>query len=260
MERRSPAPTGTDTSVQVSYVGNKGTHVFAGNGPSYNVNQPSIVGFASGVPQNQRRPFHNKFIYSNFLVTDPANPTGPKIPLTCCDSDLGNYLGNDASTNYNALQVLIEKRFSHGLQFLTHYTWAHSNNYDGNYYVDDPRVAYGPMDDVRRHVWVANVVYELPFGRGKMFASGASRAVDYVVGGWQITNTSNWSTGLPFTPSTAECGPQQDVGVCRPNKGSGSFNVGAGSFDPINHQVTYFTPLTSLTGPYTDPGRVIWAT
>jgi hypothetical protein len=45
------------------------------------------------------------------------------------------------------------------------------------------------------------------------------------------------------------------VGVCRPNVGSGSFNLGAGSFDPVNHQVTYFTPLSSLTGPYTDPGK-----
>jgi hypothetical protein len=245
-----------DMSLEVSYVGNKGTHVFAGNGPSYNVNQPSIVGYNGGpgtanfVPQNQRRPFHNKFIYNGY--TQPGS--NPAVPLTCCDSDLGNYLGNDASSNYNALQVKVDKRFSHGLQFLTHYTWSHANNYDSNYFVDDPRVAYGPDDFNRNHVWVTNVVYELPFGRGKMFANGINKAEDYVIGGWQITNTSNWSSGLPFTPSTAECGAEQDVGVCRPNTGSGSFNLGAGSFDPVNHTVTYFTPLTSLTGPYTDPG------
>src|SRR5207245_1452100 len=48
-------------TVEVAYFGNKGTHAFAGNGPAYNVNQPSIVGFAQGVPQAQRRPFFNKF-------------------------------------------------------------------------------------------------------------------------------------------------------------------------------------------------------
>jgi len=244
-------------SLEVSYVGNKGTHVFAGNGPAYNVNQPSIAGFGNGpgtpgfVPQAQRRPFHNRFIYNGYTTPGSIPPT----PLTCCDNDLGNYLANDASSNYNALQVKLDKRFSHGLQFLTHYTWAHANNYDGNYYVDDPRVAYGPDDYNRNHVWVTNLVYELPFGRGKMYLGGVNKAADYIIGGWQISNTSNWSSGLPFTPSTAECGPEQDVGVCRPNKGSGSFAVGAGNFDPINHQVTYFTPLTSLTGPYTDPGK-----
>jgi hypothetical protein len=60
---------------------------------------------------------------------------------------------------------------------------------------------------------------------------------------------------LPWTPSTNECGSEQDVGICRPNKGSGSFHVGPGPFDPITHTVTFFTPLTSLTGPFTDPGN-----
>ena len=247
-----------DMSVELSYVGNKGTHVFAGNGPSYNANPISLVGYGTSLSQAQRRPFHNRFIYNNFLVTDPANPTGPKIPLTCCDTDLGNYLGNDASSNYNALQVKVEKRFSHGLQFLSHYTWAHANNYNDAYYAIDPRIAYGPDDFNRNHVWVTNLVYELPFGRGKMFGSGMGRAADYVIGGWQITNTSNWSSGLPFTPSTAECGNEQDVGICRPNKGSGSFALGGSTLvTPASGSpyVQFFTPLTSLTGPFTDPGK-----
>ncbi len=237
-----------NTSFELSYVGNKGTHVFAGNGPSYNVNQPSIVGFGT-VPQAQRRPFFNRFIYNGY--TQPGS--NPPTPLVCCSNDL-SYLANDASSNYNALQVKVDRRFANGLQFLTHYTWSHANNYNDNYYADDPRIAYGPDDFNRNHVWVTNVVYELPVGRGKTFGGSMSRVADYVIGGWEITNTSNWSSGLPFTPRTNECGPEQDVGVCVPNKGSGSFNLGAGSFDPVNHSVTFFTPLTSLTGPFTDPG------
>ncbi len=54
-----------------------------------------------------------------------------------CSHDLG-FLGNDASSNYNALQVKIDKRFSNGLQFLTHYTLARSMNYTDNYYAVDP--------------------------------------------------------------------------------------------------------------------------
>lgn len=238
-------------SLDVAYIGNKGTHVFAGTGPTYNVNQPSEVGFGT-VQQAQRRPFFNAFIYNGIPgYVDPA--TGK--PLLCCSGDLGNYAGNDASSNYNALQVKFEKRFSHGLQFLSHYTFSHANNFDSNYYVDDPRVAYGPVDDSRNHVWVSNIVYELPFGRGKQFGGNASRAEDYIIGGWQINTTTNWSSGLPFTPSISECGPEEDVGVCRPNAGSGSFATGGSSLVTTGGSpfVQYFTPAP-LGGAFTDPG------
>jgi hypothetical protein len=235
-------------SLEIAYIGNKGTHVFAGDGPSYNINQPSVVGFASGVPQPQRRPFNNKF------ATPCGDVTCTAPVVTCCSSDLGNYLGNDANSIYNALQVKVEKRFSQGLQLLSHYTFSHANKYDGNYYAINHAIAYGPDDQSRNHVWVNNVVYELPIGKGKKIAGGASRGLDAAIGGWQISTTTNWSSGLPWTPSTAECGAEEDVGVCRPSKGSGSFHVGAGKFDPVTHTVPFFTPLTSLSGPFTDPG------
>jgi outer membrane receptor protein involved in Fe transport len=42
-------------SVEAGYVGNKGTHTFAGDGPTINANQPTLAGFAQGVPQDQRK-------------------------------------------------------------------------------------------------------------------------------------------------------------------------------------------------------------
>ena len=153
----------------------------------------------------------------------------------------------------------MDKRFSHGLQLLSHYTFAHANHYDSNYYVNSHAIAYGPDDQVRNHVWVTNVVYELPFGRGKMFAPNASKVVDEIVGGWQITGTTNWSSGLPWTPSFNDCGTDQDVGVCRPSKGTGSFHVGAGSLQHGTNGpfVQYFTPVPNITttpGAFVDPG------
>ena len=55
-------------------------------------------------------------------------------------------------------------------------------------------------------MFVLNVVYQLPFGKGKMFGSNASTAENLIIGGWQITGTTNYSAGLPFTPSYGECG------------------------------------------------------
>src|SRR6202040_3971890 len=119
-------------------------------------------------------------------------------------------------------------------------------------------VAYGPNDFVRNQVFVINTVYALPFGRGKMFLGNSGRAVDYLVGGWQVTNTTNWSSGLPWTATTNECGKEQDVSICRPNKGSGSFPLGVGGLQhpasgpPVRQ---YFSPLATLGGPFTDAGN-----
>jgi Carboxypeptidase regulatory-like domain/TonB dependent receptor len=253
------------TSLEVAYIGNKGTNVFAGTGNTYNVNQPSVVGYASGVPQAQRRPYYNKFTYSDCSVTaQECGLTGvaPADQLTCCSTDQGNYLGNDANSIYHALQVKVDHRFSHGLQFLSHYTYAHADAYDSNYFAISHPIAYGPDSQVRTHVWVANMSYALPFGKGKTFAGNASRAEDLAIGGWQISGTTNWSGGLPWTPSFNNCGSEEDVGVCRPSFGSGSFHTGAGSLQHpagANPYVQFFTPVPDITansgGPFADPEK-----
>jgi hypothetical protein len=248
-------------SLEVAYIGNKGTHVFAGDGPTYNVNSPAIGpgitdpitgAFVPVTPLVQRRPFYNRFSYPGFI--DPTTGT----TLMCCSTDQNNYLGNDASSNYNAAQVEVTKRFSHGFQFLSHYTFAHAYKYDNNYYADSPGIAYGPDDEVRNHVWVNNVVYELPFGKGKPFGGGAGGVENQFIGGWQISGTTTWASGLPWTPSYGECGSEEDVSICRPNKGTGSFHLGAGGFNPVTHQVPFFTPIPDIVtnpgGPFSDPG------
>lgn len=231
-------------NLTVAYVGNKGTHVFAGNGPSYNANQPAIGGgtniggnnFKPFTPQAFRRPF--------FLNGVPAFTYGPPFNYTCCAVDLG-YFGNDASNKYNSLQIRAEKRISNGLQFLAHYTYSRAFNHNDDYFSDDPRIAYGPDDFNRDHVFVVNTVYALPIGKGKKFFGGASRAEDLLLGGWELTNTFNWSSGLPWTPSIGECGQISDAGPCRPNKANGTLNVGKTRDTAGN--LLWFTPIAPLT-------------
>jgi hypothetical protein len=237
-------------SVEAAYVGSKGTHGFAGNGPNYDVNPVSMNLYGVIDPltgqayaQNLRR-----VLCDPDLTTDTCNRIG---------FDLGNYYGNDASSTYNAFEAKVEKRFANGLQFLTHYTYSRADNYDSNYYAASHSIAWGPVDFNRNQVWVLNGVYELPFGKGKKFLSGGG-PMDYAVGGWQISNTTNWSSGLPWTPSFNECGGEQDVGVCRPDRGTGSFHTGvSGHIDPVSHQLTYYTPVPNIVsnpGVFTDPG------
>jgi hypothetical protein len=237
-------------SLEASYVGSKGTHGFVGNGPNYDVNPASIVNFNQINPvtgqtytQNQRRPL---------CGAEDALGNCTRIPFS-----LGNYYGNDAASTYNSFQMKVDKRFSRGLQFLAHYTFSHANNYTDTYYAINHDVAWGPVDFNRNHVFVINTVYELPFGKGRTYMGSAGKPLNYVIGGWQLSNTTNWSSGLPWTPTFGECGNEQDVNVCRPSKGTGSFNVGTGDFDPITHTVPFFTPVANIVtspGAFKDPG------
>ena len=230
------------TSFQIAYVGNLGRHVFAGDSPTYNVNQP----FANGV-----RPLQNAFVYPGYI-----DPTTGGV-LTCCNQDIGNYFGNAATSNYNALQVLFNKRFTHGLQMISHFTWSRALAYDANYFVNDPRVAYGPDDQNRGKVWALNLVYDLPFGKGRAFGNNASGWVNQIIGNWQIANTTNWSSGLPFTATLNSCSSEiNSAAPCRPNIGTGEFALGTSSLvTPTSGSpyVQYFAP-TTIGGRWQDPG------
>jgi Carboxypeptidase regulatory-like domain/TonB dependent receptor len=254
-------------SAEVAYVGSKGTHGFAGDGPNYDIN-PARVGpgidptqaFLISSPTTPCPPGSTPNTgncgpasYAGFTAAVPQNDRRPLFPLI--PFDLGNYYGNDAASTYNAFEAKLEKRFSQGLQFVTHFTYSHAYNYTDSYYAGSHAVAWGPVDFNRNRVWVFSTVYELPFGRGKTYLSNSSKALDYIAGGWQFSDTTNWSSGLPWTASFGECGSQQDIGQCRPNKGgSGSFSPSLGSLNPVTHTITYFTPLAPMALP--DPNTL----
>jgi hypothetical protein len=232
----------TTINVEVAYIGNKGTHGFAGNGPAYNANEVAVGGgtdfgdggFKAFTPSANRRRY--------FLNGVPAFTAAGEA---CCSTDVGNYFGNDASSSYNALQMKVEKRFSQGLQFLAHYTYSRAYNHDSSYYSVAPNVSWGPDDFSRNNMFVISTVYELPVGSGKKYMSDASRAVNLLVGGWQVSNTLTWGGGLPFTPSIGECGKISDAGPCRPDLISGaSFSTGV--HRDAQGNLRWFTPVAPL--------------
>ncbi|MDP9161912.1 MAG: TonB-dependent receptor, partial [Acidobacteriota bacterium] len=225
-------------SAEIAYVGNNG-HGFYANNPDVNVNQPTVVGFASGVPKNNRRPYLSRYGWTQDI----------------------SFFGNDAPNNYNSLQAKLDKRFTNGLQVVSHYTWAKSLTHDGGYANIDPRVNYGPDDFNRKHVFSLSAVYDLPFGRGKRFLGDSSHVVNLLIGGFQLNTTTNWSSGLPWSPSYNECNADQDVGVCRPLI-RGHFRTAGGHFNPNptgTAYVQFFNPVAPLaqnggvSGPFARP-------
>jgi len=248
-------------NISVGYVGNKGTHVFAGNGPAYNTNEAAIGGgtFAyhctpnkdpiTGLPtgtfdcKQSFQPFQPQSFRRRLFLNGVPAFTYPNFPgVTCCSDSPGDYFGNDADNKYNALQIKVEKRVSSGLQFLAHYTYSKAYFYDSGYFSVDKTFAWGPDDFNRNHVFVINTVYELPIGKGRKFMSSAGRATDLLIGGWQLTNTLNYSGGLPWTPSLGECGQISDAGPCRPNA---KVTLKTGRSRDASGNLLWFTPLPS---------------
>jgi len=179
--------------LSIAYVGNHGYHVTAG-GTNYNINQPSIVGFGA-LSTNQRRLFFQKFGWTQSI----------------------KYFADDSSTKYNSLQVRGEKRFASGLQFQGNFTWASAFDFENSYFFWNHDLMYGRESGVRRFVFNFNHVYEFPFGRGKRFLHDASRPLDLLAGGWQLSGIWLWESGLPFTPGYVNCGKDIDTGPCRAN-------------------------------------------
>jgi hypothetical protein len=220
-----------DIALEAAYVGTKGTHVFAGFGGDYDFNQATIVGYPT-LTTNQRKPFFNKFGWTqNF-----------------------RYYGSDASNNFHSLQLKAERRFSQGLSLLSHYTWSRSFHYTGTYYNQDAKLAYGPNDNHRSHVFTLASVAELPFGKGRKFLSDAGGAVDAILGGWQFNVIYSLQSGLPFTPSYRDCNADRDTGWCRPDL------VGNWKPDDPNRNQWFITTPLAANGqvtPLTANGQVL---
>ncbi len=116
-----------------------------------------------------------------------------------------NYTGY---SNYNALQLRVEKRMSYGLNFQVNYAWSksldtgtgngHGSGIDIYQNAYSPSANYGLSDFNATHTLVGQIVYELPFGKGRQFAMHGP--LNQIAGGWRVSSLFQWHSGVPFTP------------------------------------------------------------
>lgn len=188
--------------LRVSYIGNKSTHLPWA--PDVNQMQPSTRFYSQRTSID--RPFPN----------------------------FGLIFSRDAGANsqYNSLQVELNRRFSGGFSFTTAYTLAknladNAGPNPGSFAGEtgggrltnslDRRSDRGDVYATRRHRFVSTMVYELPFGKGRRFMSGASRAADLALGGWQLSSILTLQSGPYLTPVFAGGDPS---GTNAPSRGS----------------------------------------
>jgi hypothetical protein len=172
---------------KAAYVGNLGRRL----GTTFDLNQP----VPGPTAVNVRRPF--------FAVR--PNLAGV------------TYAVSDGLSNYNAFQLTVEKRLSHGLQMLVGYTWAHA--------IDNVATEFGggvgtPQDMRNRNADRGNANYDIRHRATISYSYRLplhfeSRALNLAIGDWQWNGVTTLQTGLPFTPSlqnptTNCCGSRPD--------------------------------------------------
>ena len=193
-------------------------------------------------------------------------------------ADLGNVSGTASvgSMGYNALQVILQKRYSNGLAGQLSYTWSHCITNNSGYYgtwgtqtsatpaspyyqnLYDPQADYASCYFDTHNLLSAYATYDLPFGKGRKYGSSMNSVVNAVVGNWQAGAIVSIHGGFPlavYSPTDTSgtgsrgarvnCNPAaaQSFGTNRPVIANGVFQ-GYQWFNPG----AYSTPATGTFG------------
>ena len=234
---------GFKTVVEASYVGAFGRHL----GQRRNIN---------GVPDGAR--FIDCTVAARFNVPCHVENRDPLTASSVKNNDfLRPYRGYgditqvtwDGTSNYNSLQVQVNRRYTRGFQYGVAYTYSKSFDYanDDTSDLSFPRpyraFNYAPSDFDQTHVLTFGYIYDVP-GVGKRWHNRFARAVfDH----WQISGTSSFATGRP----------KQNISVTFT---SGTATITAGQTCPpgsIQTSATVCTMITDFTGGTVNARAVI---
>jgi hypothetical protein len=171
--------------------------------------------------------------------------------------------------NYNALQAILQERFTKGLQAQLNYTWSKclsdTPGFFGQFGDNVPTEAqtisawafpqnpynqkgdYGRCPQNVAHLFNGYVVYELPYGHGRRFGSDVNSIVNAVAGGWRLSSSFIFHTGFA-----------QTIFASGDTSGTGGFSTRANCvpgvpahvpmvFDPANHGVSFLNPAAVTT-------------
>lgn len=163
--------------IKAAYFGTKGTHLYGTSDqePMADINAGVYVPGNSNENNLQQRR-----TYPNFG------------PMGMIDSGY--------NSNYNALQLSLEKRLAHGLSFLADYTWSKNMNdfsqsLNSSYYQTNPfdrNFNYGPASSDLTNVIKFSGTWEIPH-------FGLSGFANKLLNGWQIAPIATWQSGFPYS-------------------------------------------------------------
>jgi hypothetical protein len=197
-------------ATEIGYVGSKSSHLALGAPTNLNANalNPALLSLGSALTQSVPNPFYG---HGGTGVIGTANVQASQLLLPFPTFNAVNLLFTDNNKAlYDSLVLKAQKRLSHGLTFLSTFTWSRNrdessggpaNTLNGgnkgpqNPYNMASEYAFSNVDSPFR--WSTSISYELPFGKGRAFMNRGGVA-DYVLGGWAINTVSIFQTGFPL--------------------------------------------------------------
>jgi hypothetical protein len=219
-----------------------------------------------------------------------ANGSGPAL-LSAINTGGGTVSGTQSNGRmmYNALQAVLQKQVSHGLQYQVSYTYAKCMSNNTGYYgtwsnqkgsttaspywqnIYDPQAEWSPCYYDETHNLTAYAVYDLPFGKGRQYANSMNRAADAVVGGWTVSPILTLHTGFPLAlynngtdqTGTNSRGLRPDCNGTNTVFGRSPAPAGTGGgflwFDPSNYSnAAGFGTCSPQLGGLRGPGYYNW--
>ncbi len=166
------------TAVSIGYVGTRGRNLIL----YYNLN--------------------GRIIEPGTNVSCPRGEAGPCYPTL-----VGNPVrvrDDNGRSQYDSLQMQVERRFTRGLQYRVAYTFSKTkDNGEGAFdSVGDAGINFVEPFTTSRidfpHVFSLESIYEIPFGRGRQFGSDIPGVLDAIIGGWQLNGIFRAQSGNPF--------------------------------------------------------------
>ena len=223
----------SDLSLTVGYIGSRGVHMLL-RGDDGNMTLPTLTSagylFPCGPP-----------ILADGSCTAGNSPSGPPTGTSAqINPNLGaiRYMFWNTDSRYHGLNVNLEKRFAHGLQFQVAYTFAKSLDDDSQTIAGDtfgnginspwwflPKLFYGPSDFNVTHDVSINALYDIPTPKS------LTGIANTLLGGWELGGILSYNSGVPTTPINN--GDPLGLG----NTGADQFGplVKVPGCDPINH-------------------------
>lgn len=163
--------------------------------------------FISNLQQNNIGAMANSLAFSSTFKASRANLPAAFF-VTNPNAAFARVIGNFSYSKYQSLQIEIRRRFSGGLSFQANYTLARTLNdgvaINGQSTFEAPRslrnfrLDYQNSDQDQRHRFVANVVYDLPFGTGRRYLNSLWAPARKAIEGWTAGGIVTYQTAAPF--------------------------------------------------------------
>jgi hypothetical protein len=202
------------------------------------------------------------------IITDPTSDLSqPEVTRNQLLRPFPQYTGvssgrkSGGTSEYHGMTLRADKRFSHGLSLLVAYTFSKLMDDASSTVSWIGPIANSRLDHTNRALewslssmdvsnrFVASWVYELPFGKGRRFASGATGVWDVLISGWQVNGIVTLATGTPLFIT----GVPNDTGIFsgqRAVRADRSAKLSGGTTDErINRW--FDTSVFSLPEPFT---------